>query len=69
MSVIGEPEMKIAPDQIQFTFEIVTTDKVLASAKLANDRAAARTLTAAKAFNIAADDIQTDRILATTVSP
>src|SRR5215207_5831608 len=66
VSVIGEAEMKIAPDQVQFTFEIVTTDKALAAAKIANDRAAARTLAAAKAFNIGADEVQTDSL---TVSP
>jgi uncharacterized protein len=66
VSVIGEAAMKIAPDQVQFTFEIVTTDKVLAAAKIGNDRAAARTLAAAKAFNIGADEVQTDSL---TVSP
>lgn len=66
VSVIGEAEMKIAPDQVQFTFEIVTTDKALAAAKIANDRAAAQTLAAAKAFSIGTDDIQTDSL---TVSP
>jgi uncharacterized protein YggE len=66
VSVIGEADMKIAPDQVQFTFEIVTTDKALAAAKIANDRAAARTLAAAKAFNIGADEVQTDSL---TVSP
>jgi len=49
VSVIGEAEMMIAPDQVQFTFEIVATDKALATAKIANDRAASRTLAAAKA--------------------
>ena len=66
VSVIGEAEMKIAPDQVEFTFEIVTTDKALAAAKIANDRAASRTLAAAKAFNIGADEVQTDSL---TVSP
>ena len=66
VSVIGEAEMKIAPDQVQFTFEIVTTDKAMATVKLANDRAAAQSLAAAKAFNIAPDEIQTDSL---TVSP
>lgn len=66
VSVIGEADMKIAPDQVQFTFEIVTTDKALAAAKIANDRAAVRTLAAAKAFKIGADEVQTDSL---TVSP
>jgi uncharacterized protein len=62
VSVVGEAEIKIEPDQVQFTFEIVTTDKILATAKLNNDRGAARTLAAVKAFIIGADDIQTDRL-------
>ena len=66
VSVIGEAEMKIAPDQVRFTFEIVTTDKELAVAKTANDEAAAKTLAAVKSFNISSDDIQTDSL---TVSP
>lgn len=66
VSVVGEAEIEIAPDQVQFTLEIVTTDKVLSTAKTANDRAAAQTLAAAKAFSIVADDIQTDSL---TVSP
>ncbi len=66
VSVVGEAEMRVSPDQVQFTFEVVTTDKVLAVAKIANDRAAAATLTAARASNIGTDDIQTDSL---TVSP
>ncbi len=66
VSVIGQADMSISPDQVSFTFEVITTDKVVATAKLANDRAAAKTLAAAKTFNISADDIQTDSL---TVSP
>jgi uncharacterized protein len=66
VSVVGEAEMSVSPDQVVFTLEVITTDKEVAVAKQANDRASARTLVAAKGFNIAADDIQTDSL---TISP
>lgn len=66
VSVIGEAEMSIAPDQVVFTFEVVTTDKEISKAKLANDLSSARTLAATKAFNIDPNDIQTDSL---TISP
>jgi uncharacterized protein len=66
VSVIGEAEMSVSPDQVSFTLEIVTTNKELAPAKQANDAAASRTLVVAKSFNISSDDIQTDSL---TVTP
>jgi uncharacterized protein YggE len=66
VSVIGEADLQIAPDQIVFTFEVVSTDPKLALAKKANDAAAAKTLNVVKGFSISADDVQTDRL---TVSP
>lgn len=66
VSVIGEAEIKIAPNQISFTFEVVTTDPSIAAAKRSNDSASAKTLSVAKSFNIPTDDLQTDRL---TISP
>jgi uncharacterized protein len=66
VSVIGEAETSVAPDQVSFTLEIVTANKDLAPAKQSNDAAAERTLTIAKSFNISPDDIQTDSL---TVTP
>ena len=66
VSVIGEAEMRVAPNQIGFTFEVVTTDPTIAAAKRANDTASAKTLSVAKGFNIPTDDLQTDRL---TISP
>ena len=66
VSVIGEAEMTISPNQIAFTFEVVTTDPMIAAAKRANDAASAKTLSVAKSFNIPNDDLQTDRL---TISP
>ena len=66
VSVVGEADMSIAPDQVVFTFEVVTTDKDISKAKQDNDASSARTLAAVKTFNIAADEIQTDSL---TISP
>ncbi len=66
VSVIGEADMNVAPNQIGFTFEVVTTDPTIAAAKRANDAASAKTLSVAKSFNIPDDDLQTDRL---TISP
>ena len=56
VSVVGEADMSVAPDQVVFTFDVVTTDKDISAAKQANDVSASRTLAVAKAFNIASDD-------------
>ena len=66
VSVVGEAKMSVSPDQVVFTFEVVTADKDLPVAKRANDTRAAKTLTVAKAFQIGAQDIQTDSL---TISP
>jgi uncharacterized protein YggE len=58
--------MTVSPDQVVFTFEVVTTDKELSAAKVANDQRTSRTLAAAKDFNIGPDDIQTDTL---TITP
>ena len=66
VSVVGEAELMISPNQIGFTFEVVTTDPTIAAAKRANDTASAKTIVVAKTFNIPNDDLQTDRL---TISP
>jgi uncharacterized protein YggE len=66
VSVIGESELKVTPDQVVFTFEVVTTDPSLAPAKRANDLAAAKTIAAVTSFGVSSDDMQTDRL---TISP
>ena len=66
VSVIGEAELQVTPNQIVFTFEVVTTDPKLAAAKMANDAAAAKTIGVVKQFGVSEDDLQTDRL---TVSP
>lgn len=66
VSVVGEADIMIAPNQIGFTFEVVTTAPTIAAAKRANDVASAKTIAVAKSFNIPNDDLQTDRL---TISP
>jgi uncharacterized protein YggE len=62
VSVIGEADVQVTPNQIVFTFEVVTTDPKLAMAKKENDSAAAKTLNVVKGFSISVDDVQTDRL-------
>lgn len=66
VSVVGEADLKIAPNQVSFTFEVVTTDPTIAAAKHANDVASAKTIAVAKTFKIADEDLQTDRL---TIAP
>jgi uncharacterized protein len=66
VSVVGEADVSISPDQVVFKFEVVTSDKDVTAAKAANDQKAARTLAAARGFEINADDIQADSL---TISP
>lgn len=66
VSVIGEANMSISPDQVVFTFEVVTANKDVTIAKRDNDVTTARTLKAANSFNIGSDDIQTDSL---SISP
>lgn len=58
--------MSISPDQVVFTFEVVTADKDLSVAKRTNDSRSAKTLIAAKDFRIGSQEIQTDSL---TISP
>lgn len=66
ISVIGEAEMSVSPDNAILTLEVISLDKNLASAKQINDAAIAKTLAVAKEQKIGADDIQTEQM---TISP
>lgn len=66
VSVVGEAEIQVAPDQVSFTFEVVTTNAAISEAKRQNDIAAAKTLSVAKSFAISNDELQTDRL---TIAP
>ncbi len=62
VSVVGEADIEVAPNQVSFTFEVVTTNAAIAEAKRLNDVAAAKTLAVTKSFEISDDDLQTDRL-------
>ena len=66
VSIVGEAKMNVSPDQVVFTFEVVTADKNLSAAKRANDTRSSQALTAAKSFQIGPEKIQTDSL---TISP
>ena len=66
VSVVGEANTTVSPDQVVFTFEVVTTDKEVGPAKQANDERSSRTLAAVKAFKIKVEDVQTDSL---TIAP
>jgi uncharacterized protein YggE len=66
ISVIGEADMSVSPDNAVFTLEVVNLDKDLSVAKQANDTSVAKVLSAAKNFKVDPNDVQTDRF---TISP
>lgn len=66
VSIVGEAKMNVSPDQVIFTFEVVTADKDLSAAKQANDRRSSQALAATKSFQIGPENIQTDSL---TISP
>jgi uncharacterized protein len=66
VSVVGEAELKVLPDQVVFTLEVITFNKEVTLAKRANDNASAKTLTVTKTFQINPQDVQTDSL---TISP
>ena len=59
VSVVGEAEMAVSPDQALFTLEVITLDKDLAAAKKANDIGVSKTLATARAQQISDRDVQT----------
>ena len=66
VSVVGEAQMSVSPDQVVFSFEVITTEKDLVTAKRKNDISAAKTLESARAFQIGEQDIQTESL---SISP
>lgn len=66
ISVIGEAEMSVSPDNAVFTLEVVNLDKDLSVAKRVNDDSVAKVLAAAANHKVDSKDIQTDSL---TISP
>lgn len=62
ITVSGNAEVRIPPDEVILTFGIETWDKNLSTAKKQNDTRTARVLALAKKFNIEPEHVQTDHI-------
>jgi uncharacterized protein YggE len=68
ISVSGDAEVKVAPDQVQVMLAVETAEKTVAKAKAANDERLARTLAVLKKQGIAEKDLQTDQVSITPVN-
>lgn len=66
VSVVGEAQIEVSPDQVVFTLEVITINKDVTIAKRANDIASAKMLAVTKVFQIDPQDVQTDSL---TISP
>jgi uncharacterized protein len=62
ISVNGEAEVRVVPDEVILTLGVETFDKVLKVSKKLNDDRIAKTIAAAKSHGIAPEHIQTDYI-------
>ncbi|MDT4969733.1 MAG: uncharacterized protein QOJ64_4470 [Acidobacteriota bacterium] len=62
ITVTGQAEVKVAPDEVVFTLEVEKTDKDLAIAKNQNDESVRGVLGLARRFKVAAQDVKTDYI-------
>jgi uncharacterized protein len=62
VSVTGEAEVKVIPDQVVLTLGVETSDKVLSAARSENDSRVKAIIAAAQGAGVAARDIQTDYI-------
>ena len=62
ISVTGEAEIRVTPDEVLLSLGVETFDKVLRTAKASNDDRIGRAIVAAKDHGISAEHIQTDYI-------
>ena len=62
ISVTGEAEIRVTPDEVLLSLGVETFDKVLRAAKAGNDDRIAKAIAAAKDHGVAAEHIQTDYI-------
>jgi hypothetical protein len=60
ITVSGQAEVKVAPDEVVFNLSVVKLDKDLQAAKEQNDQSVRRIMELARKYNIAAQDVQTD---------
>lgn len=62
ISVPGDADIKVAPDQVLLTLSVVTVEKSVSKSKAVNDERVAKTLAVLKKAGIAEKDLQTDQI-------
>ena len=60
ISVSGEAEVLVVPDEVILSLGVESFDKVLKTAKIANDDAIRRTIAVARGYGIPAEYVQTD---------
>ncbi|MCA1557727.1 MAG: SIMPL domain-containing protein, partial [Acidobacteria bacterium] len=60
ITVTGEAEVKVAPDEVVFTLSVVKLDKDLLVAKEQNDQSVRRIMELTRRYNIAQQDVQTN---------
>ena len=66
ITVSGEAEVRVPPNQVQLWLAVESSDKLLAKAKADNDARVKKTLAALQKFGIEAKDMQTDFV---TIEP
>lgn len=62
ITVTGQAEVKVKPDEVVFTLSVVKLDKDLLVAKEQNDQSVRRIMELTRRYNIAPQDVQTDYI-------
>jgi uncharacterized protein YggE len=62
ITVTGQAEVNVAPDEVVFRLEVEKTDKDLSVAKQQNDESVRQILALARRFQVAPQDVKTDYI-------
>ena len=62
ISVSGEAEVRVVPDEVMLTLGVETFDKILKSAKSLNDERIKKTISVAIGYGVPGEYIQTDYI-------
>lgn len=62
ISVSGEAEVRVIPDEVMLTLGVETSDKVLKAAKAMNDERVKKILAVAMSYGIPSQNVQTDYI-------
>lgn len=62
ITVTGQAEIRIAPDEVVFNIEVENVDKDLQAAKRLNDERVGKMLALARSYQVAPENVQTDYI-------